>query len=224
MSWITPGFTDDYISTSLPWSFSYTLAAALTPRHSSQKGPAELFSLRIPIPSQGCQGVSIFKTSAPLLAVGLARWVLQLWVARGLKLHTQAHTHAHTEKVWLKIPRSWIYSSKGNYYLSGRPQPGYVTSCTWEKSWLFTEKKKLQLDQMPFFCIQSKALLGRPCFFPGSASQSKQRLIPHWKEAGPSWYFILMSKKHKVPLLCRSFSKMFAAWFSQAHRRSQTWS
>lgn len=125
-----------------------------------------------------------------------------------VKLHAQAHTHSHTEKIWLKIPCKWISTSKGNYYVTGHPQPVLLHLLHPKEELTFYWKTYGQIE-CNFAVFNKAALLWVPFFFPGSLSQSKQRLIPHWKEAGPSWYFTLMAKKHKAPLICRSFSKMF---------------
>jgi len=67
------------------------------------EGPAEQFPPCSPVLSQGCWGLSVSETSAPLSDMGLDRWVLLLGGGR-VKVHEQAHASSHTEKFWLKKP------------------------------------------------------------------------------------------------------------------------
>lgn len=220
--WVTPGFTGVYTSTSPPWSFSCALSAALTQQRCPWGRASGAVPSAQPLPLPRLRGTKRFWDLCSSLGCGLGQMGFAVGGRVGVKLHKQAHTRSHAEKIWLKKPCSWISTSKGNCYLTGHPQPGLLHLLHPKEELTFCWKTYGWIESN-FAVFNTTALLGDH-FFPGSTSQSKQRLIPHWKAAGASWYFILMAKKYEVPLLCRSFSKTFAAWFSQARRRGQTWS
>ena len=219
---VTPGFISVHTSTSPPWSFSCALPAALTLQHCPWGRASRAVPSMQPRPLPRLLGTECFWDLCSSLGYGLGQMGFAAGWGESESAWAGPRFFSYREILAKKTPAAEFPSWKEMITWLAILNLDYFTSYTWKKSWLFTEKLMDGLNVILLCSVHR--LCWRDHFFPGSVSQSKQRLIPHWKEAGPSWCFILMAKKHKMPLCCRSFSKMFAALFSQAHQRGQTWS
>lgn len=100
MPQVTPGFTGVYTSTSPPWSFSCTLSAPLALWHCPRGKASRGTPSAQPCPLPRLLGMECFWDLCSSLGCGLGQMGFAVvGKGGGVKLHEQAHTHSHTEKI-----------------------------------------------------------------------------------------------------------------------------